>query len=111
MYAASSKAGSTYIFNNTPATFAQASAYCKAAGAYLATYLNQAEQADVESYYINNGYIMPSFHKAYWLGLSADGAIVNQATGKNLQAVPKMVNWQWMDGKVFSSFTYQHWGW
>lgn len=71
----------------------------------------QAEQADVEAYYINNGYMLPNFHKAYWLGLSADGAIVASATGKNDKPVPRMVSWQWMDGKVFSKFTYQHWGW
>ncbi len=71
----------------------------------------QAEQADVESYYINNGYLLPTFHKAYWLGLSADGAIVASATGNNNRPVPRMVPWQWMDGKVFSQYTYQHWGW
>jgi hypothetical protein len=111
VYPGSSRSAFSYVFNNTPATFQQANAFCKAAGAYLVTYLNQAEQADVESYYISNGYLLPSFHKAYWMGLSADGTIVNAAAGKNTRAVPKQVPWQWMDGKVFSQYTYQHWGW
>jgi hypothetical protein len=31
-------------------------------------------QAEVEQYYINKGYLIPNFHKNYWLGLTTDTA-------------------------------------
>ncbi len=34
-----------------------------------------AVQAEVESFYINNGYMFPSFHKFYWMGLRAANSL------------------------------------
>jgi hypothetical protein len=32
-------------------------------------------QAEVEAFYINNGYMFPSFHKFYWMGLRAASSL------------------------------------
>jgi hypothetical protein len=52
----------------------------------------------VEQYYINSGFLIPSFHKSYWLGLRVtDDAI--------------WPNFTWADGSAApSNKTWQHWG-
>ena len=42
----------TYIFNNTPHNFIQAEQTCNDQGGHLVTYMNHAEQKEVEAYYI-----------------------------------------------------------
>ena len=39
-----------------------------------ASHRTLAEQADAEQYFINQGYILPGFHKTYWLGLTTTSA-------------------------------------
>jgi hypothetical protein len=41
-------------------------------GAHLAAFTTLEEQAEVESRFAGMGYLLPAFHKAYWLGLVAD---------------------------------------
>jgi hypothetical protein len=38
-------------------------------GAHLATYTSAQEQNEVEAFFASNGYLLPTFHQAYWLGL------------------------------------------
>ena len=45
---------------------------CLQRGGHLATYASQAEQTEVEQYYIKAGYIIPTFHQFYWLSLSSN---------------------------------------
>jgi hypothetical protein len=45
---------------------------CLQRGGHLATYASQAEQTEVEQFYIKAGYIIPSFHQFYWLSLASN---------------------------------------
>jgi hypothetical protein len=56
-----------------------------------------AAQAEVESYFISNSYVMPTFHKMYWMG--------------GVSSVAKYPNFSWIDGSagIYPS-TYQNWG-
>jgi hypothetical protein len=44
---------------------------CNALGGHLATYLSAFEQLENERFYIEGGYLLPTFHKFYWFGLRA----------------------------------------
>ncbi len=59
-------------------------------------WLCMAPQADVEQYYITNGFLFPEFNQHYWMGLNA-------STG----AGP----WNWISPDVPSSQigSYRHW--
>jgi hypothetical protein len=62
-------------------------------------YSNLAEQQAVESCFIQQGYMLPSFHKFYWMGLK---------TG-----IPgtRWPNFTWIDREnVIYMGNYQHWG-
>jgi hypothetical protein len=43
---------------------------CQAAGGHLATFSSREEQLDVEQGLADTGYLLPSFHKQYWIGLT-----------------------------------------
>jgi hypothetical protein len=47
---------------------------CNANGGHLAAYSSIAEQAEVESFYLSSGWLLPSFHKQYWLGMTTNSA-------------------------------------
>jgi hypothetical protein len=54
----------------------------------------------VEQYFIGKGYLIPVFHKAYWLGLTT------QKTGGR-------PNWYWMEPNAMSPTddeSFKHWG-
>ena len=70
-YYTSDKFSATYIFNSTMANFTDAENFCRYSGGHLVSWRSRAEQAEVESYYMNNGYMFPTFHRFYWMGLSA----------------------------------------
>ncbi len=61
----------TFYLNTTPSTFDQAELACQTSGGHLATYSSFAEQVEVETFYIENYYLMPAFHKQYWMGYRA----------------------------------------
>lgn len=48
---------------------AEARAFCGRNAANLVSYGSAAEQKEVEMAFINNGTLLPFFHKAYWMGL------------------------------------------
>ena len=64
----------TYYLNTTPSTFAEAQRYCRTRGAQVASWPTRAEQYEVEQYFINNTYLQPHVHIAYWTGLKAGSA-------------------------------------
>lgn len=68
-----SNSGSTYLLNISAATYEEARASCDDNGAYLTSFLAQSEQAEVEQHYISSGFLIPTFHKAYWMGLRVRG--------------------------------------
>ncbi len=59
----------TYTLNTTLSTQAEAQRACNAMGAHLAAWPSQQTQNEVEAYFAANGYLLPSFHKVYWMGM------------------------------------------
>jgi hypothetical protein len=55
-------------------------------------------QVEVESFYITSGYLLPAFHKLYWMGLAATNRT--------------WPSFKWMDRSLAppSTSTYSHWG-
>jgi hypothetical protein len=64
--------GNLFQLNVTLASMAVAQQTCNANGGHLAAYSSLAEQAEVESFYLSIGWLLPSFHKQYWLGMVSD---------------------------------------
>ena len=69
----SPSSGSVFTLNTTALTQAEAQKACNRFGAHLAVYTSSQEQNEVEAYFASNGYLLPTFHKAYWLGLQMRG--------------------------------------
>ncbi len=92
--------GHDYILNTTYTDFWSANANCNSRGGYLVSYGERIEeQQEVENCFIDGGYLLPNFHKFYWMGL---------ATGINNAKWP---NFTWIDhAKVIYVGLYQHWG-
>jgi hypothetical protein len=44
---------------------------CNNIGAHLAAFASAEEQAEVETLFTAAGYLLPAFHKSYWLGLES----------------------------------------
>jgi hypothetical protein len=92
----------TFIFTPAVRSFTDAEASCVAQGGHLASYASEAEQAEVERYYVGNGYMFPTFpgHAFYWLGLNTS---FWPSTG-----FPKF---SWLDREPGpNAITYSHWG-
>jgi hypothetical protein len=92
----------TFIFTPVVKNFTDAEASCVAQGGHLASYASEAEQAEVEKYYVSNGYMFPTFpgHAFYWLGLNTS---FWPSTG-----FPKF---SWLDREPGpNASTYSHWG-
>ncbi len=95
--------GSTFRFYADPLSQADAEAVCNEATGHLASYADIFEQAEVEAYFRDQGYLLPAYHKSYWLGLVADPP-ANQRQGP-------FSSWRWLDYlPPPSKATYQHWG-
>jgi hypothetical protein len=61
----------TFYLNTTPSTFDEAEIACQTEGGHLASYSSFEEQVEVESFYLDNYYLMAPFHKQYWMGYKA----------------------------------------
>ena len=84
--------------NLTKTTFDDAEATCRRNGSHLVTWFNATMQRAVENLYIDQGVLLPGFHKAYWIGLNTTPA-----------AHPS--KWTWMDSSPYEGgVTYQNWG-
>ncbi len=90
--------GNSFSLHTTPLTQPEAEAHCISQASHLATYLNVEEQVEVEAYYVQAGFLLPDFHKVYWMGLDS-----------NVKDWPKF---RWMDRAVPgpNDDTYRHWG-
>ncbi len=78
---------------------ARAESMCNDIGGHLAAYVSQDEQVEMENAFLNSGYLLPSFHKTYWMGLVS-----------NTDAWPTFT---WLDRNVQNpseSGAYKHWG-
>jgi hypothetical protein len=83
---------STYIINTTRLGFRDAEAACQDDGGHLVSYGSLDEQVEVESFFVANGYFIPTAHKFYWMGYRA---IV-------------WPQFQWLDPNTYQ--TYTNWG-
>lgn len=63
--------GNIFMLNTTRMTQRQAAAACNLEGGQLVSYETRDEQVEVETFFTQRGFLLPSFHKTYWLGLSA----------------------------------------
>jgi hypothetical protein len=62
----------TYLLNTNVSNASVAHTYCTTNGGHLVAWGSLEEQADVEQYYINAGFLLPTFHKQYHIGLRVD---------------------------------------
>jgi hypothetical protein len=81
----------TFTINLAPRTQAAAELLCQAQGAHLAVYVSDAEQADVEAYYVANGWLFPNYHVSWYIGLNLNSSSAwvwtdGMATGGWLQS-------------------------
>lgn len=78
----------TYMINTTLSTRYVAEDTCVGHGGHLVSYLRLDEQQEVEEFFIEQGVLLPTFHKRYWLGLEI-------AEGDNNRLWPWFL---WLDG-------------
>jgi hypothetical protein len=108
-YYTSKRFGATFIFNSTEATFTVAEGVCRDHGGHLVSWSSQQEQAEAEGYFNSNGFMFPTYHKFYWMGLYA---------GKSMAAADLMAtfsnwpNFTYLDKAPApsSANAYRHWG-
>jgi hypothetical protein len=90
---------STYCLNTTKASHAGAQAACASGGGHLVTYSDVFEQRHVERYFLDMGFLLPGYHRMYWMGL---------------QVAPNIATWPnftWVDQRhAIYSLSYQNWG-
>jgi hypothetical protein len=89
----------TYCLSTNLTGQADAETYCNTLGGHLASWNSQAEQTEVEGYWIKAGLLLPLFHKAYWIG-----AVIGDED--------MWPNFRWLDSLPGpnASGVYQHWG-
>jgi hypothetical protein len=92
--------GEQYIYYPLPMNAPTGEQWCRDNGGHLTSYMSEREQQRVESYYVSAGFLLPTFHKVYWIGLNS-----------SLGTYP---NFTWVDnrtpGPSNSSKYYSHWG-
>jgi hypothetical protein len=88
--------GNVFQLYLNKASQAQAEAQCQAQGGHLACYASDFEQTEIESAYVQLGFLVPAYHKSYWVGLQRAGT----------------AGFRWLDGSLPgpNSSSYQHWG-
>jgi hypothetical protein len=91
----------TYILNTNKMSQTAAEGYCVDQGGHLVAYATETEQRDIEGYFYRSGFLFPTYHVLYWMGLIA----------KPVRA-PNVGNFYWNDAAVKppSAETYQRWG-
>ena len=68
MPAPANATNNTYCLNTNLTGVSDSEAYCNTLGGHLVSWNSQAEQAEVEGYWLKAGLLLPLFHKAYWTG-------------------------------------------
>lgn len=63
--------GNSFTLRAPAVNQSTAEAACQAVGGHLASFASADEQLDVETALAATGYLLPAFHKSYWLGLSS----------------------------------------
>jgi hypothetical protein len=90
--------GSRFVLSTIKASQYEAEQACLAQGGHLASFKNLEEQAAVESFYTTAGFLLPAYHRYYWMGLDS-----------TTSTWPKF---RWMDRSLPgpTDATYMHWG-
>jgi hypothetical protein len=70
-YAKSGIQGDVYVLNTKPTAFSAAELYCGSQGGRLVGYDSADEQNEAETYFINQGFLLPYFHQSYLMGIKA----------------------------------------
>ncbi len=65
--------GKLYLLSTFKRTLADAEAFCQTQGGHLVGYRSASEQRMVEQQFISDGYLLPAFHGAYYVGLADNG--------------------------------------
>jgi hypothetical protein len=118
-----------YHFNSARLTFAQAEAACNTLGGHLVSYANLTDQTAAEQCFINNSALLPTFHRAYWMGLRIGehakptaavracpqpGSCSQLALSRPADAEPDAALWPnftWVDHTWATNVGgFQHWG-
>jgi hypothetical protein len=66
-----SSTNTTFYLNTSKATFDNAEIACQRNGGHLAAYVDFVEQYEVEQALTYAGYLIPDYHKYYWMGYTA----------------------------------------
>jgi hypothetical protein len=66
--------GNVFFLNTSMVNQTVAQRTCNANGGHLAAYSSQEEQAEVENFYLQGGWILPVFHSTYWMGLESNNS-------------------------------------
>lgn len=64
-----SSAGNTFVLNTTMLNFTEASRSCNMYGWHLAMFDSRQEQNEVEAFFTSSSYLLPTFHRQFWMGL------------------------------------------
>jgi hypothetical protein len=84
-----STAGNTFVLNTTMLNFTEASRSCNMYGWHLATFDSRNEQNEVEAFFTSSSYLLPTFHRQFWMGLiKRDGS-----------------SWSFMDPSINTNYT------
>jgi hypothetical protein len=91
---------STYCLNTTRADFGAAQAACALSGGHLVIHEDIFEQEHVERYFLDMGFLLPGYHRLYWMGLQVP------ATSST-----RWPNFTWVDqNQAIYNLDYQNWG-
>jgi hypothetical protein len=97
-YYTNNATNNTYILNQTMTDFSTADKWCNDKGGHLAAWRSLPEQQDAERYYVGKGWLLPTYHKGYWMGLTS-----------STSRWPRY-NWTEPGLKPPTGATYVHWG-
>jgi hypothetical protein len=132
-YYSSEVTNNTYILNQFVSNFTKAQEFCTDNGGHLAAFSSLEEQQEVEGYYIEMGYLLPTYHKSYYIGTRrpaprvagrriwpafccypgrpgpmADSAHRPKTAGAYQRTRP---DWIWLNPLVtWNETSYKHWG-
>jgi hypothetical protein len=63
--------GDVYVLNTKPTAFSAADLFCGSQGGRLVGYESPDEQNEAETYFVNQGFLLPYFHTSYLMGIKA----------------------------------------
>jgi hypothetical protein len=105
--------GQTYTLNTSFVSQADAQKQCACTGGHLVSYTSLDEQQQIEAYYLDKGWLLPTFHRRYWIGLNATTpASTSPATVTAGQLQTSPARFAWLDKSAGMPYgkAYAQWG-